>query len=645
LAQAILKRTNTDMNQILRRLTDMDRSGKIMLVVVADAGLIVVAAWLALYLRMGDPWDELYIHGLCRLVMFWLIAGGLLSFMMELPWIAIRSIGPRSLVKILLLSTILSVFGFILNLTFEDPTPRSVPFIFGLLLLVLMAGLRMAVGWLFTQSEELSRPRDRVLIYGAGAAGQQLARALDRSDDTLAVAFVDDDPKKQNMRYGALKVHAPERIEALLRRHEVNKIVLAIPSLPRERRREVLRRLQGYNRKLLTLPHFENFIGSGSLSAQLRAVTAEDLLGRSTRKIDLPEIKAAYAGQVVMVTGAGGSIGSELCRQIVKAGARVLVLFDISEVALYQIHRELEGLQSAARLVPVLGSVADAAHVKQVILTHEVGIILHAAAYKHVPLIESNEVAGAANNALGTRTLALAAEAAGVRQFILVSTDKAVRPTNVMGASKRFSELVIQDLQMRSRGTTFAMVRFGNVLDSSGSVIPLFREQIARGGPVTVTHPEVTRFFMTIAEAVQLVLLAGTFAKGGDVFVLDMGEPVKIVDLARNLIALSGLQERQPGGTDGDIEIRFTGLRPGEKLYEELLLGSNLAGTPHPKIMCAHEAHLSEFETASAVKRLEQAVRAGNARAVREVFLEVVDGFCQDLPEPALDAGREGADA
>lgn len=632
------------MRDRLRHLTDIDRKGKILLVLMADSALIVFAAWLALYLRLGDPWDELFLPSLARLLMFWLVAGGLLSVFLELPWIAVRSFSPQNIVKIALMGAGLGVSGFVLNLMFADPAPRSVPIIFGVLLLVGMVGLRLGLAWLFHHVEELSRPRERVLIYGAGAAGLQLARALAGSEDAVALAFVDDDPNRQNMRYGSLKVYSTAKIPALLRRHEISQIVLAIPSASRARKREILKGLQRYNRKLLTLPHFDNFIGGGSLANQLREVTAEDLLGRMTRQIDMPQINAAYLDRSVMVTGAGGSIGSELCAQIARAGVRRLVLFDLSEVALYQVHRALAEAAPNVELVPVLGSVTDGALLARVLERYKIETVLHAAAYKHVPLIEENAVAGAANNALGTRTLALACEGAGVGQMILVSTDKAVRPTNVMGASKRFAEMVLQDLQARSRGTRFAMVRFGNVLDSSGSVIPLFRDQIARGGPVTVTHPEVTRFFMTISEAAQLVLLAGTFAEGGEVFVLDMGEPVRILDLARNLISLSGRQERAPGSDAGDIEIVFTGLRPGEKLYEELLLGNNLVGTPHPKIMCAREAHLSEFETAAVIKRLERAVAAGDDAEVREVFLDAVDGFCQE-PSGEADIGVQASDS
>jgi FlaA1/EpsC-like NDP-sugar epimerase len=617
------------MRALIRQTINMDRGGKILLVLLADTILIIVCAWLALFLRVGDPWAETFLPGLARLLMFWLVAGGLMSMLLEVPWISVRSFVADNIAKIALLCATLAGSGFVLNLMFDAAAPRSVPIIFGLLLLVGMVGLRIALVYTLERLNQTGAPGERVLIYGAGSAGLQLAKALERSEDARAFAFVDDNPNLQNMRLGSLKVHAPGDLKAVLRKHEISQIVLAIPSANRARKREILLELQQYNRKLLTLPHFVNFISGASLTEQLRKVTAEDLLGRLARQIDMPDIKSAYTGRNVMVTGAGGSIGSELCVQLALTGAARLVLFEISEVALYQIHRQIEASGFDGELVPVLGSVTDAAGLARILNAYQIETVLHAAAYKHVPLIEDNAVAGAANNALGTRTLAMACQDAGVRNVILVSTDKAVRPTNVMGASKRFAEMAMQDLQTRSDTTLFSMVRFGNVLDSSGSVIPLFRDQIAKGGPVTVTHPDVTRFFMTISEAAQLVLLAGTYATGGEVYVLDMGKSVKIIDLARNLIALSGLHEKAKGSEIGDIEIVFTGLRPGEKLYEELLLGDNLVGTPHPKIMCAREDHLTEFEMAAAVRRLEKAVEAGAPDAVRQVFLDVVDGFCQ----------------
>ena len=364
-------------------------------------------------------------------------------------------------------------------------------------------------------------------------------------------------------------------------------------------------------------------------AAGLNELSADALLGRDKVDLDLPEISESYEGRSVFVSGAGGSIGSELARQVVAARARKVVLYEHSEYALYTVERALRPVAElyGIRLVPVLASVTDANRVQAVLRDEEVDIVLHAAAYKHVPLIEGNEIAGVFNNVIGTQVMAVAARSAGVRRFMLVSTDKAVRPTNIMGATKRLAELVVQDMQTRSEHTVFSMVRFGNVLGSSGSVIPLFREQIKAGGPITLTHTDVTRFFMTIPEEARLVLLAGSYAEGGEVFVLDMGEPVRILDLARRMIGQSGLRLRDDENPDGDIEIRFTGLRPGEKLFEELLIDARNLPTPHPKIMRAQEIKLSELEMARLVRDLTAAIELNDKNAVREIVRASVDGY------------------
>lgn len=358
-------------------------------------------------------------------------------------------------------------------------------------------------------------------------------------------------------------------------------------------------------------------------------ISADALLERDKIELDLPEVSEAYEGRCVFVSGAGGSIGSELARQVVAAGARKVVLYDHSEYALYTIERELRQFADAhgVRLIPVLASVTDQKRAQAVLREQEVDIVLHAAAYKHVPMIEENEIAGVRNNVIGTQTMAVASRLAGVRRFMLVSTDKAVRPTNIMGATKRLAELVVQDMQTRSESTVFSMVRFGNVLGSSGSVIPLFREQIRTGGPITLTHADVTRYFMTIPEAARLVLLAGSFAEGGEVFVLDMGDPIRILDLARRMVSLSGLRLRDDDHPQGDIEVRFTGLRPGEKLFEELLIDARNLPTPHPKIMRAEEIKLSELEMARLLRDLTTAIDQNDKAAVRQIVQASVDGY------------------
>lgn len=381
--------------------------------------------------------------------------------------------------------------------------------------------------------------------------------------------------------------------------------------------------------KAASCPNFADADRLTECGGGLAEISADALLERDKIELDLPEISDSYEGRCVFVSGAGGSIGSELARQVVAAGARKVVLYDHSEYALYTIERALRAIAEVhgVRLVPVLASVTDEIRAHAVLREQEVDIVLHAAAYKHVPMIEDNEIAGARNNVIGTQTMAVAARAAGVRRFMLVSTDKAVRPTNIMGATKRLAELVIQDMQTRSESTVFSMVRFGNVLGSSGSVIPLFREQIRTGGPITLTHADVTRYFMTIPEAARLVLLAGSYAEGGEVFVLDMGDPIRILDLARRMVSLSGLRLRDEDHPEGDIEVRFTGLRPGEKLFEELLIDARTLPTPHPKIMRAEEIKLSELEMARLLRDLTTAIDQNDKAAVRQIVQASVDGY------------------
>jgi FlaA1/EpsC-like NDP-sugar epimerase len=415
-----------------------------------------------------------------------------------------------------------------------------------------------------------------------------------------------------------------------------------MPSVSPPKLAQIARRLQARGLDVQTVPSFSQLLGTEALVDTLTPVLPGQFLGRRPMDVALPSDSAAYQGKSVLVTGAGGSVGSELCRQLLSRAPRRIVLFDVSEIGLYSIERELSAAAegSAVEIVPVLGSVTDARMARSVMAEHAVEVVFHAAAYKHVPLVEANPVAGVANNVLGTRILADAAHAAGVGRFILISTDKAVRPTNVMGATKRMAEIVLQDLARRSGGTVFSMVRFGNVLGSSGSVIPLFKEQIARGGPVTLTHEDVTRYFMTISEAVRLVLLAGSFddgegAGGGDVFVLDMGKPVKIRDLAIQMIEAAGYSVRDADHPDGDIEIVVTGLRKGEKLHEELLIGKGLLTTPHPKILRAREAGLSEIEVAQALRGLSAAVASGDGAAVRRIIAAHVEGFADVETPPA----------
>ncbi len=432
-----------------------------------------------------------------------------------------------------------------------------------------------------------------VAIYGASSAGMQLVMALRMGREYWPVLFFDDDPALQRIEVAGLRVQAPADLERKIAEHDIDELLLAIPSATRARRLEIIDRLEHLHCKVKLIPGMADVVDGNVEVDAIREVEIEDLLGRESVAPDERLLGQCITGKVVLVSGAGGSIGSELCRQIVRLRPVRLVLFELSEFGLYSIEQELAALcarmNQKIELVPILGTVTHQARSHAVMRCFGVQTVYHAAAYKHVPLVEHNPIEGIRNNAVGTRRMAEAALAAGVETFVLVSTDKAVRPTNVMGASKRLAELILQALARQGGRTRFCMVRFGNVLGSSGSVVPLFRKQIAAGGPITLTHPEITRYFMTIPEAAQLVIQAGSMGRGGEVYVLDMGQPVRIIDLARRMIHLSGLEVRDKDNLDGDIAIETVGLRPGEKLYEELLIGDNVEGTSHPLIMRAYE--------------------------------------------------------
>ncbi|MBO9407205.1 polysaccharide biosynthesis protein [Shimia sp. R9_1] len=450
--------------------------------------------------------------------------------------------------------------------------------------------------------------RRRVLIYGAGQTGQQLAAALVTDDEFKAACFVDDDPNLQKLTINGLRVHAPREIPKLARQSKVDRIILAMPSAEHTVRQRLARKLSGLGCEVLALPSFADIVLRGEDVTAAAPITMDSLLGRDAVKDDLPETESAYRGHRILVTGAGGSIGGELCRQLARCAPAELVLFDHCEFALYKIAKSIKENLPDTKFTAVLGSIGHAELIAETIAAHKIDVVFHAAAYKHVGLVQDNAFEGVRNNVIGTRIVAEEALRAGVERFILVSTDKAVRPTSIMGSSKRLAELVIQDLATRSQTTKFSMVRFGNVLGSSGSVIPLFQQQIRELGPVTVTHPNVTRFFMTIDEAVRLVLLAGTFSRGGDVFVLDMGTPVSIYEMARKMIEAAGHTVRDEMDPNGDIPIVFTGLKDGEKMHEELLIGSDMLTTPHPKILRAQENLMSELEVALALQDLRRAI-------------------------------------
>jgi FlaA1/EpsC-like NDP-sugar epimerase len=473
--------------------------------------------------------------------------------------------------------------------------------------------------------------KEPVLIYGAGGAGVQLATALVGGGEYVPVGFVDDDRSLWRSTVGGLPVYCPEQLGDVVFDSEITHILLAVPSINNSKRRVILESLSEYPVHVKTIPSMHEIVSGESVDS-LREVDLEDLLGRDAVPADPNLIASSIDNKVVLVSGAGGSIGSEICRQVLLNKPRVIVLYEMSEFSLYSIEKELKELCLSHNLsipvYPVLGSVLDSGRVNSIFSRFSVDTVYHAAAYKHVPMVEHNIFEGVRNNALGTKVLAEGALAAGVERFVLISTDKAVRPTNVMGATKRLAELILQELARESDSTVFSIVRFGNVLGSSGSVVPLFRKQIREGGPVTVTHPEITRFFMTIPEAATLVIQAGSMAEGGDVFVLDMGEPVKIKELAKSMIQLMGFEVKAPGRESVDgIEIEFSGLRPGEKLYEELLIGGTVVETCHPKIMRAQEEQLGSEQLFDFLSSIESAINAGDSAQVRSILEQAVEGF------------------
>ena len=617
------------------RLLQWPRFGKQVAVIALDVLLALLATWLAFSLRLDAPhWP----NGL----QWWVY---LLTPVLAVP-VFIRLGLYRAIFRytgLAALSTIAKAVALYGSLLFAILlwqhwlwVPRSIGVLQPLIFLLLVGGSRaLARFWLAGIGRNRMASEGRLLIYGAGEAGVQTAGAIANAHQFVLVGFVDDDPAKVGRSINGATVFSPQRIAELVQRLAVTDILLALPSASRARRNEIITSLRTVPVHVRTLPGMSDLASGRVTVRNFNELDVEDLLGRDPVVSDPQLLARTTAGQTVLVTGAGGSIGSELCRQLAVEGPRQLLLLDHSEFGLYSIHQELQALCSARRLsvelVPLLGSVANPRRLAEICNHYRPAWVYHAAAYKHVPIVESNPAEGIANNVFGTLNMARASIEAGVSHFVLVSTDKAVRPTNVMGASKRMAELVLQALSafQGGSGTRFSMVRFGNVLGSSGSVVPLFRSQLATGGPVTVTHPEVTRYFMTIPEAAQLVLHAGAMAEGGEVFVLDMGQPVKIIELARRMVELSGLRVCDAAAPDGDIEITITGLRPGEKLYEELLIGDDPSPTVHPRIMKAHEEYLAWADLLVQLEALRDAVDSSDVAAIKAVLTTCVHGYVE----------------
>ncbi|HHS94920.1 MAG TPA: polysaccharide biosynthesis protein [Rhodobacterales bacterium] len=556
----------------------------------------------------------------------------------------------QSILESTIIAVALGLVGTVVNMLPGPKLTEQVFVVLSMAYAIFSVSARVFLRWYVIGVYSRNGDRKRVLVYGAGQTGQQLAAAL-KTDHTFApFAFVDDNPNLQGLSIGGLRVHSPADVGALIENERISRIILAMPSASPATRAAIARKLEKTGCEVHAVPSFAELLVEGRALDKSVQVIVKELLGRPAFKDSLPEVNGAYHKRRILVTGAGGSIGTELCRQLLSAQPECLVLLDHSELALYDIDRELQNLNQKSEIVPVLGSVTNAPLMRRLMQIYKIDVVLHTAAYKHLPMVQINQSVGLENNVMGTRIIAEAAEEAQVERFILVSSDKAVRPTSVMGASKRMAEIVVQDMASRSQGTKFSMGRFGNVLGSSGSVLPRFQSQIDAGGPVTLTHKRATRFFMTVSEAVSLVLMAGTFARGGEVFVLDMGKPVQIMKLARQMINHAGYTVRDAENPDGDIEIVDIGLRPGEKLHEELLIGSDMLTTPHPKILRAQETSPTSSEVQNMLDDLQRAIDLGDDAALQEVIgkwvetasprLRVLGG---EIPRDAAAHGTQAA--
>jgi FlaA1/EpsC-like NDP-sugar epimerase len=634
---------------MMQSVLNLPRLQKQVIAALADAICLPLMFILAIWLRYEGFNTGLFNH------YFWLIVS---SSLIAIPvfiriglYRAVIRFIDQKIISVVVFGVTLSVLfmAFVAVMLHITPLSRAVfGFFWAGSILYVGASRFLARAWLL--QADMAENATRIAIYGAGKAGAQLATALRAGGEYVCTAFIDDNKSIQGSTIGGVKVFAPELLKDLAERHDIREILLAMPSISKTRQKQILDQLEPLKLKIKVTPSIQSLVNGELRLQDIREVEIEDLLGRDQVEPDARLLSICITGKRVMVTGAGGSIGSELCRQILRQRPVKLVLLEMSEYALYAIEQELTGLRQQLKLdveiLPFLGSILDSAKLDRIFTTCEVETLYHAAAYKHVPLVEHNPAEGIRNNVFGTLSVAQAAMAAKVKNFVLISTDKAVRPTNVMGATKRLAELILQACSRRQQHTRFCMVRFGNVLGSSGSVVPLFRKQIMAGGPITLTHPEITRYFMTIPEAAQLVLQAGAMGEGGDVFVLDMGEPVRIIDLARRMVHLSGLEVKSESTPDGTIEIQHVGLRPGEKLYEELLIGDNVEGTSHPLIMRAQESELPWDQLNALLQNLHAACTAFDYEQIRALLLQIVaeyDPQCgiEDLIWQAQQVGAE----
>lgn len=611
---------------------ELSRSKKRIISLVIDTILIITSFFFAYWTRLGEitAFDN---HQIWFALTGTLIVTLIAFVKLGLYRAVLRYISFKALAMIAIGALISSISLVLFSFFIDSFIPRTVPLIYFSYVFLLCGGVRMLVRYYIGLL--LDKDNDSVLIYGAGSNGRQLAVMLKHSYRYRIRGFIDDNVKLHGTYLLGNKIFSPNDISKLVQKYNIKVILLAIPSASRSERKAIIDSLIPLKIKVQTIPDMEDILQGNAKIDELREVHIEDLLGREPVLPNKDLLQKNIFHKAVMVTGAGGSIGSELCRQIILNEPNILILFELSEFSLYAIHQELLEIVKKnnitnTKIYPVLGNVQDIERLDRVLSHFSVDTIYHAAAYKHVPLVEYNMIEGVQNNVFGTYNVARCAAEHNVKSFVLISTDKAVRPTNVMGASKRMAELCLQALseQLKDYQTCFSMVRFGNVLGSSGSVIPLFRKQILKGGPITITHPDIIRYFMTIPEAAQLVIQAGAMAKGGDVFILDMGEPVKIVDLAKNLVQLSGLSVKDETNPKGDVEITYTGLRPGEKLYEELLIGGdNVRKTTHPRIMTAEEVYLPFEQLSEVLSELENSCKDANYMAIRQALLNAPTGF------------------
>ena len=615
------------------KLLTLDRRYKQIITLAFDVIILVFSLWLSFFLQsdeliskhMSNNWWLIISVPIIAIPIF--IKTGLYRSVLQYTGIKVITTSFQSITITCIIATFIHYYGRGYFFEINHVLPRSIIPNFWFISNTFIITSRFLLKGIIYSWDTRVNKRKQTIIYGAGNAGVQLVESLTKSMDYAPVAFIDDDKQKEGTIINYLQIFSFESLEKVIKKFDVKLILLAIPSASQNRRVEILKKLSKFPLEVKVLPSVDNIVNGEVTIDSIKHVQVEDILGRDAVNPKENLLKKNIKGKNVLITGAGGSIGSELCRQILNLGPKKIVLFENSEFNLYSIHQELSQSRKRSEIIPKLATVTNLHQINKVISENQINTIFHAAAYKHVPMVEMNISEGVYNNVIGTYNVAKAAIENKVENMLLISTDKAVRPTNIMGASKRFSELVLQAYSDENSPACFSIVRFGNVLDSAGSVVPLFRKQIKKGGPVTVTHRNITRYFMSIPEAVQLVLQAGAMAKGGDVFVLDMGDPIKILDLAYRMIHLSGLKPIDTENPNGDIKIKFTGLRLGEKLYEELLIGDNVIQSEHPRIMQAREEKLSLDIVKKKITEISKFREKQDDIAIKDILLKNVNGY------------------